>query len=144
MHSCRRYKKNWFKWLQTVNEKPGMQVSFVWHSICTTKHYDTTIPSAVQHMSPWKENMNTEREVTVSVVFFRIHLGRILWLITGSRSVIISRHMLAGTVLWNVNLDRNFFYFQIILRHPSWLCYVETPFQMHDVYIMEFGRKVQH
>jgi hypothetical protein len=28
-----------------------------------------TILSAVQHMSPWRENMNAECEITVSVVF---------------------------------------------------------------------------
>ena len=36
----------------------------------TQRNTDTTILSSVQHMSLWRENMNPEREVTVSVVFF--------------------------------------------------------------------------
>jgi hypothetical protein len=46
--------------------------------------------------------MNTEREVTVSVVFFVYTLEeyiQLLWLIRRNRLVIISWRMLAGTVL---------------------------------------------
>jgi len=72
---------------------------FIRHSTCTTKLYDTTVLSSVQHVSPSTEHMNTERQETVFVVVFRINLGRILWLFRGSRLVIISRRMLTGTYL---------------------------------------------
>jgi len=125
-----------------VNEKPGMQVfRLTLHLHDVTLRYDNPVCSAT-HVSLKRKH---ERWMWSNCLccFYRIPLGRILWLIRRRRSVIISRRMLAVTVLWNVSLDRSFFYFQIILGHPRLLCYVETLFQMHDVYIMEFGRKVQ-